>query len=122
MSKPKTMKIDDVEYVRKDSISSKAESIDGMDCVMIRTYSAGVHYGYLKRRDGKEVELLKSKRVFSWSGACSLSQLAVEGSKCKENCKIAMEVPSIILTEAIEVIPMSSDALENLNSIETWKK
>ena len=116
------MKIDDVEYIRKDSITSKAENVDGMEYVMIRTYSAGVHFGYLKSRTGKEVELVNSKRVYTWSGACSLSQLAIEGSKNPNDCKIAMEIPKLTLPEAIEVIPMTQDAKDNLNNIKVWKK
>ena len=117
-----TIKLDNVEYVRKDSITNEAEKVDGMKYVMIRTYSAGVHFGYLKRKDKMEVELLRSKRVYSWSGACSLSQLAIEGSKNPNDCKISIEIPSIILTEAIEIRPMSQDASDNLNSIKVWKK
>ncbi len=120
--KPKTMMIDDVEYVRKDSITKEAEKVDGMQYVMIRTYSAGVHFGYMKKREGKEVELVRTKRVYSWSGACSLSQLAIEGSKNPNECKISIEIPSIILTETIEIIPMTQEAKDNLNKIETWKK
>ena len=117
----KVIKLDDVEYVRKDSIQDKAESMDGLEYVMIRTYSAGVHFGYLKYHEGKEVKLLNAKRVYSWSGACSLSQLSQEGSKKPNDCKISIEVPSIILTETIEIIPMSQIAKDNLNSIGTWK-
>ena len=57
MSKPETMMIDEVKYVRADTAQS-AQKIDGMDYVIIRTYSAGVHAGYLASRDGKEVKLI----------------------------------------------------------------
>ncbi len=32
-----------------------------LKAVIVRTYSAGVHFGYLKSRKGKEVELVKSR-------------------------------------------------------------
>jgi len=120
--KPQTIKIDNVEYVRKDAQKEQGAKVDGMECVMIRTYSAGVHFGYLKRRDGKEVELVNAKRVFYWDGACSLSQLAVDGSQKSENCKISIAVDSIILTETIEIIPMTQDSITNLYGIQEWKK
>jgi len=119
---PKTIKIDNIEYVRSDMISSEAPKVDGMKCVMIRTYSAGVHFGYLKSHDGKQVELIKSRRVWSWSGACSLSQLSIDGSNDIANCKIAIELPSIVLTEAIEIIPMSQKSIDNLSGAKEWKK
>jgi len=49
MPKPKTITIDDIEYVRKDSINEKAEPRDGMEFKIIRTYSAGVFAGYVDR-------------------------------------------------------------------------
>ena len=61
--------IDGIDYIKKDTIKQKAEKVDGMECVMVRTYSAGVHFGYLKKREGKEVTLINSRRVWYWSGA-----------------------------------------------------
>jgi len=88
--------------------------------VMIRTYSAGVHFGELVSRKGKEVVLKNAHRVFYWSNACSLSQLSVDGSTDPNN-KISMAVPEIILTEAIEIMPLSLNAFNTLTS-KIWKK
>jgi hypothetical protein len=87
---------------------------------MCRTYSAGVHYGIVSERDGKEVLLKKSRRVHYWDGAASLSQLAIEGSKKIDNCRIAIEIPEILITEVVEVIPMTPEAVENLEGSQ-WK-
>ena len=88
---------------------------------MVRTYSAGVHCGYLKEREGKEGTLLESIRIWKWAGAASLSQLAMEGSNDQANCKFAMPVDSIILTEIIEVISMTETAKENIINVAPWK-
>jgi hypothetical protein len=90
--------------------------------VMVRTYSAGVHFGTLKKRTGKELVLTNAHRVHYWTNACSLSQLAIEGSK-NENSenRISMAVPEILLTEAIEVIPMPQDTFTALTR-HLWKK
>ena len=32
--------------------------------VIVRTYSAGVHFGYLVAREGKEVRLTRSRRIW----------------------------------------------------------
>jgi len=115
-----TIKINEVEYVRRDSIKPQVETMKNI--VMVRTYSAGVHFGELVSREGKEVVLKNAHRVFYWTNACSLSQLAIQGSQNKnaEN-KISMAVPEIILTEAIEIIPMTKEAFDNLTAI-IWKK
>jgi len=88
--------------------------------VIIRTYSAGVHYGTLKSREGKEAVLTDSIRIWYWSGANSLSQLAVDGTKEASNCKFARVVPEILVTEAIEIIPCSEKAIESIESVKSW--
>lgn len=115
-----TIKINEVEYVRKDSIKPEIETMKNI--VMVRTYSAGVHFGELVSREGKEVVLKNAHRVFYWTNACSLSQLAIQGSQNKntEN-KISMAVPEIFLTEAIEIIPMTKESFDNLTAV-IWKK
>jgi len=114
--------IEGVTYVPKGAISEAAEKRDGMPYVMIRTYSAGVHCGYLKSRDGKEVVLLDSIRIWKWEGAASLSQLAMEGTNAPSNCKFGMPITSIILTEAIEVIDMTETAKQSIQKVESWKR
>jgi len=90
--------------------------------VVIRTYSAGVHIGHLEKREGKEVTLIEARRVWYWEGANSLSQLASEGVKNPLQCKISVTVKRIILTEAIEIIECTDEAINNLNSVPKWKK
>ena len=92
-----------------------------MEYVIVRTYSAGVHTGYLKSKDGKEVILLNSRRMYYWSGASTLSQLAMEGVSNPSDCKFPCEVDSITLTEAIEIIPCTQKAKKSIDSVEIWK-
>ena len=82
--------------------------------VIIRTYSAGAHFGYLVKRDGKEVTLKNSRRIFSWSGALSLSEIASHGLDIKKS-KVASRV-NIVLTEAIEIIDCSPEAVKILEA------
>ena len=117
----KTIKIDEVEYVRKDLVKESATKVDGMEYVIVRTYSAGVHAGYLKERDGKEVTLINSRRLYYWDGAFTLSTVATKGVSKPENCKFPETVPSILLLEAIEVIPCSEEARESIANVKAWK-
>ena len=116
----KIIKIDNIEYIQKDEYTP-AKKVNGLDYVIIRTYSAGVFAGYLKSRDGKEVKLLNARRIWQWYGAASLSQLAMEGTKDPSNCKFAMPVAEIDLTEAIEVIYCSEEAQQNIENVPIWK-
>ena len=88
--------------------------------VLVRAYSAGVHFGELVSKKGKEVVLKNSRRVWYWDGACSLSQLAVSGGN--DNSKISVTVPEIELTEAIEIITCTKAAAKWLSEVNAWQK
>ncbi len=75
--------------------------------VIVRTYSAGVHIGVLVKRAGKEVVLKNARRLWSWKGAFTLNAVALRGVD-RSDSRISVAVPSIILTEAIEIIPVSA--------------
>ncbi len=90
--------------------------------VIVRTYSAGVHYGTLESREGKEAVLINSRRIWYWDGAASLSQLAVDGTVAPQNCKFPAAVPSILLTEAIEIIETTEKAQASIESVQVWAR
>lgn len=75
--------------------------------VLIRTHSAGVHFGILEEKNGQEVRLSNSKRLWSWQGALSLSEIASKGLNVSGS-KISESVEEIILPQAIEVLLVSS--------------
>lgn len=121
MSKPETMMIDDVKYVREDSI--KSVEIDLSNIVLIRTYASGVHFGTLKEHDRStnHVVLANAKRLHQWAGACSLSQVAMDGIDLSHS-RISIPVPEITLGQAIEIIPMSEKSATQMMEAEEWKK
>ena len=89
--------------------------------VIVRTYSAGVHYGTLEYKRGNEVRLKNSIRIWYWDGACSLSQLAVDGTKKPNNCKFAVPVEAITI-EMVEIIPCSEVAIRSIEGVAPWKE
>lgn len=79
--------------------------------VIIRTYSAGVHCGVLQSQTGSVVRLTSARRIWRWSGANTLHEIALRG--CAEESKISEPVPEIEL-DRIEIIPCSDEARANL--------
>ena len=121
-TKMKTITVDGIEYVPASSVKNNpAKTLKGKKYVIVRTYSAGVFAGYLDSRVGKEVVLLNARRLWYWSGAASLSQLAMEGVKKIADCKFAMEVNRIELTEAVEIIDATKEAQDNISSVPVWR-
>lgn len=79
---------------------------------IVRTYSAGVHAGTVKEEDGKRVVLENARRLWYWKGAFTLNTVAIKG--VGTGSKIPAAVPEITLTEAIEVIPATAEAQDNI--------
>ena len=115
----KTIKIDDVEYVRRDSISEPPQM---SDYYIVRTYSAGVFAGNILKREGMEVTMTNARRIWQWSGAATLSQLALEGTKNPTGCKFPEAVPEVLLTQAIEILKCTKGAEESIKGVPVWKK
>lgn len=111
-----TIEINGETYVKESEVSK--QQFCG-DYVIVRTYSAGVFAGNLVSRDGKEVKLENARRLWYWKGAASLSQLAIEGVKCPDECKFAMPV-TITLLEAIEILEVTEQAKENIEGVLVW--
>ena len=97
-----TITINGIEYVQKSTVPE----IAGPE-VLIRTYSAGVHIGTLKSRDGREVVLTNARRLYSWIGAFTLNAVAQSGVS-RSKSRISKPVPEITLLEAIEIIPVAA--------------
>lgn len=79
----------------------------GKHCV-VRTYSAGVHLGTVKSVEGSQVILEDVRRLWKWEGAFTLNEVANNG--VAKTSRIAAEIPTINLSDMIELIPTSEKA------------
>jgi len=89
------------------------------DYVIIRTYSAGCHAGELVSKEGTEAVLRNARRLYYWSGAATLSQLAMEGVRNPDKCKFPCEVNEIRL-QWIEIIPCAQRAVDSIRGVPIW--
>ena len=90
--------------------------------VIVRGDRSGVFFGTLEKRDGKEVLLTDCRRLWYWDGAASISQLAESGTTNPSECKFTVSVSDIIITDAIEVILCTSEAVSSIEGVRTWKR
>lgn len=90
--------------------------------VVVRCDRAGVFAGILKEKCGREVILTDCRRLWYWDGACSISQLATEGTIKPNDCKFTMAVDEIALLEAIEIIPCTKVAEKSIKGVRVWKR
>ncbi|MDC7224228.1 MAG: hypothetical protein PQJ60_10845 [Spirochaetales bacterium] len=88
--------------------------------VIVRCRNAGVHSGILVDYNGGNVELKESRRL--WYFKCktghSLSGVALHGITGES--KIAGELPSILLPDACEIIPVNADAERSIRDAKEY--
>jgi hypothetical protein len=123
MSEPKTIKINEVEYIRKDEADlTPARRVDGKPFVIVRSYGAGVFAGYLQSRCDKDqrVTLDRCIRLWRWTGA-TLSQVARDGIAGAGENKFSVETDGHDILQAIEVIPCTEKARLAIQGVKKWE-
>jgi len=92
--------------------------------VLVRAYASGVHFGTLLSvaADGRAVRLTDAQRVWKWSGAATLSQMASTGVSKPLDCKFSVPVGGIAVMQVEEIILLSEEANANLINVTTWKE
>ena len=89
--------------------------------VIVRADRAGVFYGEIKERNGSEVVMTNVRRLWYWDGAASISQIATEGVKRPNSSKFTVAVETILILDAIEIIPTTAAAEVNIKAVLEWK-
>ena len=90
--------------------------------VIVRTQSAGVFAGIFESRNGQEVTLTLARRLWYWTGAASLSQLAEIGTSSPQTCKFPAPVGRVLLLQAIEILEVTKIAWATIESVKIWKQ
>ena len=120
MADVKTIKIDDVEYVRKCDVK-EVPKMSGK-VVIIRAVAAGVFCGEIKDRDGKDVVMKSCRRLWYWKGAASLSQMAIDGVSCPNECQFSVVTYNHEILDVCEIIPCTEKAVTSIMGAPEWKK
>lgn len=88
---------------------------------IVRAYGAGVFFGQIKERNGKEVTMCNARRLWHWNGATDCIQLACEGVKKPKDCKFTMIISEITLTDVVELAECTPEATANIREVAVWK-
>lgn len=96
-----------------------------MKYVIVRTSVMGVFAGELDPASTETLKILiNARRIWYWSGAASLSQLAVEGTSKPLECKFPIEVPRVELSspQGFEILDVTDKARESIRKVPIWSK
>lgn len=96
------------------------EYVIGSYCV-VRGDRSGVFAGVVQNVDGQTVQMEDVRRLWYWSGAASISQIAKDGVKFPHDCKFTVVVDHLLLTDAIEIIPATEEAEECISEVPEWR-
>ena len=103
-------------------MKSKKNSIR-LPYVICRCRDAGVHAGELVSDTPKGIVLANSRRLWYWTGAATLSELAVYGSKNPSGCKFPPEVTEIKLraSDVCEIIYCQPAGEKMIRECQVWR-
>jgi len=88
--------------------------------VIVRTYSAGyLRAIWLVVTGKKSRSRMRVGCGTGWRGV--LSQMAVSGTSKPKGCKFPVAVPSVTLTEAIEILDVTPEAETSIKAVPVWK-
>lgn len=90
--------------------------------VIVRADRAGVFYGILTRKEGSEVQLKNARKLFYWSGASAVEQIALEGVKNPADCKFTVICEEITVNNYIQIITCTEEAIKSIEDVKSWKK
>lgn len=114
-------------YIEKGSESAKlATPKNNLPYKIIRAQAAGVFAGYVESvidtASGRVVVIKDVRRLWYWSGAASLSQLAIDGT-CKPNdCKFPAAVSKIEVSNVLEILDCTEKCKKSLEGVKVWEQ
>ena len=109
-------------FARIEEIKEKEKNQMEKQKYIVRCDRAGVFYGEIEERNGREIKMRNVRCIRYWDGAATLLQLAAEGTTKRNNCKFTMTVDSPVVLDAIEIIPCTDRAIKSIEAVKEWKR
>jgi hypothetical protein len=120
MTTQNIVQVPSVEAPKYEQLPSLFATYIGKYCI-VRTESAGVFAGVILATEISQgvvsCKIAESRRMWSWQGAFTLSELATTGTKQPDKCKFPAPVPEEIVFDVIEVLPCTDIARQIIESV-----
>jgi len=88
---------------------------------IVRADKAGVFYGILTAKEGSEIQLANARKLYYWSGANTVEDLALRGVLKANNCKFTDIVEEITINNYLQILPCTEEAISNIENVTVWK-
>ena len=87
---------------------------------IVRADRAGVFFGQIKSKTETSVVMTDVRKLYHWSGAAAVEQLALSGVKRPSGCKFTVTVTEMEIANWIQIIPCTTESIENIKSVKEW--
>lgn len=88
---------------------------------IVRANGAGVFFGEITKLEGSTATIKNARRLWYWSGAASLSELAEYGVARPSDCKFPCPVDEVIVFNVIEILSVTDEAAKSIDGVKEWK-
>lgn len=89
---------------------------------IVRADGAGVFFGEVTKHVGDTVTMKDARRLWYWSGASSLSELAQYGVARPKECKFPCAVDEVEVFHVLEILSVTDAAGKSIDGVEEWKQ
>ena len=91
--------------------------------VIVRCRNAGVHAGVLVKVTSLAVYLRDARRIWKWSGAMELNELATYGAAKPDECKFGTPVTDhrIMTADVCEIIVTQDEGERMIRGVKPWR-
>lgn len=91
---------------------------------IVRDHRAGVFAGtliWINENVRQNIKLTNCRKLWYWSGASGVEQIALEGVQNPSSCKFTVEVEEQELFDCVQIIKASPKAKKNIEKVKPWK-
>lgn len=89
--------------------------------VIVRADKAGVFFGTLVAKNGSEVQLSSCRKLFYWSGANTVEDLAEKGVTKPKDCKFTVVCDEVTINNYIQILTCTENAAINIKAVPVWE-
>ena len=100
--------------------TAQPRKTSGPRFVIVRGSSSGVQYGEFVSCVGQHVKLKNTRRFWYWTGAATLSNLAMVGTLKPETCKFPAPVEHHEILDVIEILDVTPAARATFDKVVPW--
>lgn len=88
---------------------------------IVRTNRAGVFFGQIKEKSKDSVVMTDVRKLHYWDGAAAVEEIAMIGTKIPNGCRFTVTIPEMEISDPIQIIPCTDEAVNVIKSVKEWK-